>query len=209
MKTLQEMLRECVGGDGRAATAVIDVRRDEVRLLLGAVGQHGRIILSIEGDDVRVIYPDRSAPNEENVEAASDVDVETGVRRPVDIDAGEFVDSNNPLRPGENPADAPARIEAEGLSARQPEAVSTTTALDGTTGTAVDAAPDSTPAAASEVKNPQPSGSATATLPPIDPASHSKEELLEIAKNAGIAINPSENKAAIAAAINDKRSAAV
>lgn len=204
MKTLQEMLRERVGGDGRAATAVIDVRRDEVRLLFGAIGSLGRIILSVVGDEVHVISPARKDESAEAGEADSEADAATGVRRPVDIDAGEYVDSNTPLRPGENPADAPARIEAEGLSARQPEAVSTTAIPVATvagSGVLTDAQDRE---AASEIKNAQPDVSAETS---VDASSHSKEELVDLAKKRGVTVNAGDTKAEIAVAINKARSA--
>lgn len=150
MKTLQDMLLErVVAGDQRAAHAVIDVRGGNVRILLGAIGDLGRIILSVHDNDVRVLYP---APAEANQVADADDDEATGERRPVDIVAGEFVDDRDPLRPGENPFDAVTRIEAEGLNARQAEAVSTTTAIAGA------GAPEAGEAGGdgvSEIKNPQ------------------------------------------------------
>ncbi|XHE14366.1 hypothetical protein PCC82_06430 [Agrobacterium deltaense] len=150
MKTLQDMLLErVVAGDQRAAHAVIDVRGGNVRILLGAIGDLGRIILSVDDNDVRVLYP--APPETEQGSDAADEEG-TGERRPVDIAAGEFVDDRDPLKPGENPLDAEARIEAEGLNARQPEAVSTTTAI---AGAVPPEAGEADGEGLSEIKNPQ------------------------------------------------------
>ncbi|XOK12627.1 hypothetical protein ACI6PO_06275 [Agrobacterium tumefaciens] len=153
MRTLQDLLLErVVAGDQRAAHAVIDVRGGNVRILLGAIGDLGRIILSVDDNDVRVLYP---TPAEPEQVADADDDEATGERRPVDIAAGEFVDDRDPLKPGENPLDAVARIEAEGLNARQPEAVSTTTAV---TGAVVSEDGEDGGDGLSEIKNPQGDG---------------------------------------------------
>lgn len=149
MKTLEEMLRERAGGDQRASVAAIDVQRSRVRILLGAIGNLGRIILSVEGDEVKVVYP---VPEEAEDAAEAGDDGETGERRSVDINAGEFVDDRDPLHPGENPLDAVARIEAEGLNARQAEAVSTTTAI---AGAVPPEAGEAGGEGLSEIKNPQ------------------------------------------------------
>ncbi|UYZ08557.1 hypothetical protein CFBP5507_06025 [Agrobacterium salinitolerans] len=153
MKTLQDLLLErVVGGDQRAAHAVIDVRGGNVRILLGAIGDLGRIILSVDDNDVRVLYP---APPETDQGSDAADEEGTGERRPVDIAAGEFVDDRDPLHPGENPLDAEARIAAEGLNARQPEAVSTTTAV---TGAVASEAGEAGGDGLSEIKNPQGEG---------------------------------------------------
>jgi hypothetical protein len=153
MKTLQDLLLErVVAGDQRAAHAVIDVRGGNVRILLGAIGDLGRIILSVDDNDVRVLYP--APPETDQLSDAADAEG-AGERRPVDIAAGEFVDDRDPLHPGENPLDAVARIEAEGLNARQPEAVSTTTAVPGAV---VSEAGEAGGDGLSEIKNPQGEG---------------------------------------------------
>ncbi len=232
MKTLEEMLRERAGGDQRASVAAIDVQRSRVRILLGAIGNLGRIILSVEGNDVKVVYP---VPEEAEDAADAAYDDETGERRPVDIPAGEFVDDRDPLHPGENPLDAVARIEAEGLNARQAEAVSTTTAV---TGAVVSEAGGD---GLSEIKNPQGDGNGDdddagdddaglsgddagdegndsndggddpkdePKAEAIDPSSMTKDQLLALAEKEGVAVNGSATKAEIASAINAKRGAA-
>jgi len=235
MKTLEEMLRERAGGDQRASVAAIDVQRSRVRILLGAIGNLGRIILSVEGDEVKVVYP-----VSEEAEAAADAgeDGETGERRPVDIAAGEFVDDRDPLHPGENPLDAVSRIEAEGLNARQAEAVSTTTAVAGAVAQdAGEAGGDGL----SEIKNPQGEGNGDAgeddadksgddagdepedkagdgggenngndpkdepKVEEVDPSSMTKDQLLALAEKEGVAVNSGATKAEIASAINAKR----
>lgn len=237
MRTLQDLLLErVVAGDQRAAHAVIDVRGGNVRILLGAIGDLGRIILSVDDNDVRVLYP---APAEPDQVADADDDEATSERRPVDLIAGEFVDDRDPLHPGENPLDAIARIEADGLNARQPEAVSTTTAV---TGAAVPEAGEDGGDGLSEIKNPQDGGNGDdgdksgddaggehgnnaggegnddsnsgddpkdeLKVEEVDPASMTKDQLLALAEKEGVTVNGSATKAEIAAAINAKRGVA-
>ena len=224
MQTLEDILRERVGGDSRAATAVIQTRRsaedrgapDAVRIVLGAVGGLGKIVLGIEGNDVKVLYPsqeqiDRAAEAAEGGEGDA-----TNVRRIPDVAAGEYVDDRDPLKPGENPLDAPARIEADGLSPRQPETVSTTAGIASTMPVDTGVQGDSAPAGASEIKNPQDgadgvgSGDGDGNKPEaINPKDHSLDDLKAIAKKEGAELKASDNtKAEIAAAINRKRGAA-
>lgn len=155
MTTLQEMLKARFGGDQRAANAVIDVRGDQVRILFGTVGNNGRIILGVDGDTVSVLYPKQSEEAEGDDAADAADNGESGERRPPDREAGEFVDDRDPLQPGENPADAVARLAAEGENGRQAETVSTTTGIG--TATLSDAgigAPGAEPEGSSEIKNP-------------------------------------------------------
>lgn len=237
MKTLEEMLRERAGGDQRASVAAIDVQRSRVRILLGAIGNLGRIILSVEGDEVKVVYP---VSGEAEAAANTGDEGETGERRPVDIAAGEFVDDRDPLHPGENPLDAVARIEAEGLNARQAEAVSTTTAV---TGADVSEGGEAGGDGLSEIKNPHGDGKGDTgdegadksgddaggepgndaggegdenngddpkdepKVEEVDPTSMTKDQLLALAEKEGVAVNGSATKAEIAAAINAKRGA--
>lgn len=234
MRTLQDLLLErVVAGDHRAAHAVIDVRGGNVRILLGAIGDLGRIILSVDDNDVRVLYP---APAEPDQVADADDDEATSERRPVDNAAGEFVDDRDPLKPGENPLDAVSRIEAEGLNARQPEAVSTTTAIAGAVPpVAGEAGGDGL----SEIKNPQDNGNGDdgdksgddaggehgndaggegnddsnsgddpkdePKVEEVDPASMTKDQLLALAEKEGVAVTGGATKAEIASAINAKR----
>jgi hypothetical protein len=206
--TLQEMLAERARSDQRAMNAVVDARGNLVRILFGEVGKHSRIALRVEGDNVTIIGP---KPTEAGEEAADGEDA--GVRRPVNIDAGEFVDDRDPLHPGENPVDAAARIATEGTDQRQAEAVSDTTAVSTTTASQTGiGAEGGVPEGASEIKNPQPEGASTDgagdAVQKINPEEHLKDELLKIAKDEGVTLAASDNtKAEIAAAINAKRGA--
>lgn len=216
MKTLEDMFRERMGGDSRAANAVIDVRKEGVRILLGAVGNLGRIILGVEGDEVKVLFPTKEQLAEaDEAEEAGEGDA-TNVRRIPDIAAGEFVDDRDPLKPGENPLDAPARIENEGLSARQPEAVTATTGVFSTMPVDTSVAGDGAPAGSSEVKNPQDGGEGVGSNggaqdgndgkpAAVNPDAQSKDELLALAKAEGVEVKSGDTKAAIASAINAKR----
>lgn len=138
--SLQDLLKTRQSGDARALNAVIDIQGDRVRILLGAIGALPRVILGVEGDEITLISPAPDAPENEPGDGAADhpeLDA-NGVpipKRPPNTEAGEFVDDSNPLRPGENPEAALARINSEGPGGRQPEtltdplAVSTTTVL--------------------------------------------------------------------------------
>ncbi len=210
--TLQEMLAERARSDQRAMNAVVDARGNLVRILFGEVGKHARIALRVEGDNVTVMGPKPAEASDEEAEGGEGTDA--GVRRPVNIDAGEFVDDRDPLHPGENPVDAAARIAAEGEDQRQAEAVSDTAAVSTTTVSQTGiGAEGGVPEGASEIKNPQPEGTSTedasagdAAVQKINPEEHLKDELLKIAKDEGVTLAPSDNtKAEIAAAINAKR----
>lgn len=211
MKTLQEMLKERAGGD--AARAVVDVRGDRVRLLLGAVGNHPRIVLGVEGNSVKMLHPADSREAEAGSEAGDGGDEgATGVRRPVKIDDGEFVDDRDPLQPGESPQAALARIANEGENARQPETVSTTTAISTTTqqDAGIGGVNLDDPAGNSEIKNPvgddaAGNGAGDAAAKDVDPSDHTKDELVAMAKKDGVEHAANATKADIAAAINAKR----
>lgn len=73
MKTLQEILHARASGkDSRAAHAVVDVQGGRVRLLMAAIGEHARVVLNVEGNDVTILAPSDlyRTPNEEaDVEA--------------------------------------------------------------------------------------------------------------------------------------------
>lgn len=55
--TLQELLHARVGGDPRAHVAALETRAGAVRLLFGDVAGHHRVVLGIEGNHVRILYP--------------------------------------------------------------------------------------------------------------------------------------------------------
>lgn len=202
MQTLEDILRARTGGsDSRAATALIEARKEGLRIILGAVGGLGKIVIGVDGDDVSVLYPSAAADAAESGEGDA-----TNVRRPPDLAAGEYVDDRNPLKPGENPADAPARIEAEGLSPRQPETVSTTTGIASAIPAETGVAGDGAPAGASEVKNPAEGGEGGGDQPEaVDPDAFSKDDLIALAGKEGAEIKSNDTKAEIAAAINAKR----
>lgn len=68
MKTLQEILHARASGkDSRAAHAVVDVQGGRVRLLMGAIGDHARVVLNVEGNDVTILSPSDlyRSPNEQ------------------------------------------------------------------------------------------------------------------------------------------------
>lgn len=217
MKNLEDMLRERVGGDQRAATAVIDVRGDSVRILLGAIGNLGRIVIGVEGDDVRVITPTREQISDAaEADEAGEGDA-TNVRRIPDLEAGEFVDDRDPLYPGENPLDAVARIESEGLHGRQAEAVTATTGIAYSAPVDTGVTGDDAPAGSSEIKNPVDTGGEGSgesgggegdekKPEAIDHKAHNLNDLKKIAQDEGVELAASDNtKAEIAAAINAKR----
>lgn len=72
MTTLQEMLVARVGGDPRAQNAVVESNAGRPRILLGSVGQHGRITLSVEGNAVKILYPTDLADPADLIDAAAD-----------------------------------------------------------------------------------------------------------------------------------------
>lgn len=213
-KTLQEQLEARTRADQRAANAVIDVRGKNVRIIFGNVGEHGRIVLNVEGDKVSIAGKPQEAEGAEGGAAADGVDGAAGIRRAVDMGAGEYVDDRDPLKPGENPLDAVARIEADGLSPRQAEAVADIAAVATTTISNVGiGAPAAPPSGASEIKNPVDDGAtdeggAAKGAGEIEPADYRLDELREIAKRESVPLAASDNtKAEIAAAINKARAA--
>lgn len=63
--TLQTLLHARLTGDIRAANAVIDVVGGRVRILFGDVGDNPRIVLGVEDNAVKILYP-TDLPNPES-----------------------------------------------------------------------------------------------------------------------------------------------